>query len=72
MVDSKFWIGCSYFMNNKIDLDCKYSNCYVTNDTNYFGKGQTDNFDAIIFGLPIKMSDEVNYSKKIVSYYYYH
>ena len=47
-----------------IYLDCQFSNCYVTNDTNYFGKGQTDNFDAIIFGLPIKMSDEVKYSKK--------
>ena len=26
---------------------------------NYFGKEATDKFDAIVFGVPIKMKDEV-------------
>ena len=26
---------------------------------NYFGKEATDKFDAIVFGVPIRMKDEV-------------
>ena len=28
-------------------------------DINYFGKEATDKFDAIVFGVPIRMKDEV-------------
>ena len=45
-----------------IFLACQFSNCYLTKDKDLFGAGQTNEFDAIIFGLPIKMSDEVTKS----------
>ena len=40
-------------------LGCQFDNCYLTNNINYFGNNLTDRFNAIFFGLPIKMSDEV-------------
>ena len=47
-------IKCLFF------LDCQFSNCYITNNSDYFGVGQTKIFDAIVFGMPHDMSDEVS------------
>ena len=41
-------------------IDCQFSNCYITNNSDYFGVGQTKIFDAIVFGMPHDMSDEVS------------
>ena len=48
-----------------ISLDCQFSNCYLTKNISLFGTGQTNKFDAIIFGLPQQMSDQVKYLFKI-------
>ena len=38
---------------------CEVSNCFLTRDSNYFGHGKSEEFDAIVFGMPHEMSDEV-------------
>ena len=45
--------------NFYLSQGCYFDNCYITNDMNYFGKEATDKFDAIVFGVPIRMKDEV-------------
>ena len=39
---------------------CEFSNCYITKDMDYFGKQDTEKFDAIVFGMPHYISDEVS------------
>ena len=40
-------------------LGCEFNQCYLTKKINHFGYEQTEHFDAIIFGMPNEMSDEV-------------
>ena len=44
-------------------LDCHFSNCYITNNSDYFEIGETKRFDAIVFGMPNFMSDKVSIDK---------